>query len=176
MSSEILAGLLLLYILYAGYINARDAWVSVTNPAIGWSAYQWNAENIRIDASSVDEYLIDHVGESEPVVRSFFDIYFDDNDNALIYVKSPCDKVEDANPRFFLHVVPVDRVNLPGIRKQYGNENFDFYFELQNGVILDRKCLAVAPLPKYDILYISTGQHWLDNTRRSWQVKFDLDK
>lgn len=167
------AGILLLCVGYAGYVTARDAWIGFTNPEYGWNAYTWKAENIEVHASSVDEYLRNHVGDAEPIVRSQFNIYF--HDNTLTYVRETCSN-EETGPRFFLHVTPVNRVDLPGIRKQYGNENFDFYFEKQGGVLLNGKCLAVVPIPEYDIEYISTGQHGLDNTSRNWQVNFKLDE
>ena len=170
LSSAILAGLLLLCVLYAGYITIRDTWTAVVTPAIGWNSYGWNAENMRIDASSVDDYLRDFTGGAEPIVRSRFDLYL--TEEMLIYVREACSE-EDEVPRIFLHVTPVDRINLPGIRKQYGNENFDFHFDNQ-GIILGDKCLAVAPLPEYEIEYISTGQHTGDH--RHWWVTFDLDE
>ena len=161
---------MLLCVGYAGYITTRDTWTAVVTPAYGWNSYGWNAENMKIDASSVDDYLRDFVGDAEPIVRSRFDLYL--TEEMLIYVRETCSE-EDEIPRIFLHVTPVDRTNLPGIRKQYGNENFDFHFDNQ-GVILGGKCLAAAPLPKYDILYISTGQHTGDH--RHWWVTFDLDE
>lgn len=118
----------------------------------------------------MDDYLRDHVGDAEPIVRSTFDIYL--KDNTLIYVREMCSG-EDAWKRVYLHVVPVDRSDLPGIRKQYGNENFDFYIPRQ-GALLDGKCLGVSPLPDYDIASIHTGQHTGDT--RSWQVTFRMDE
>lgn len=160
----------MLFVSYAGYTSARDTLTALVNPAVGWNAYGWNAENVRIDASSVDDYLRDHVGDAEPIVRSTFDIYL--KDNTLIYVREMCSG-EDAWKRVYLHVVPVDRSDLPGIRKQYGNENFDFYIPRQ-GALLDGKCLGVSPLPDYDIASIHTGQHTGDT--RSWQVTFRMDE
>ena len=165
----VLAAPLLLCIVYAGYITARDTHTAIIHPSYGWNAIGWNARNTSFAASSVDDHLRISVGDDAPIVQSTFDIYLDDD--RLIYVKGMC-SAEDTNARFFLHVTPVNAVDLPGIRKQYGFDNFDFEFDRQ-GAVLDSECLAVAPLPRYDIAYIYTGQY---GDQDEWAVRFRLDE
>ena len=166
-----LAAPFLLCIVYAGYITARDTHTAVINPSYGWNAIGWNARNIRIPASSyVDDHLRRLVGDDEPIVRSTFDIYLDED--MLIYTRDMC-SMEDSSARFFLHVIPVNAVDLPGIRKQYGFDNFDFEFNRQ-GAVLNGECLAEAPLPGYDIAYITTGQY--SGGQREWEVEIRLDE
>ena len=158
-------------IVYAGYITARDTHTAIINPSYGWNAIGWNARNIRIPASSsVDDYLGRLVGDDEPIIRSIFDIYL--GEDMLIYTRDMC-STEDSNLRFFLHVTPVNTVDLPGIRKQYGFDNFDFEFTKQ-GAVLNGECLAASPLPGYDIAYIKTGQY--SGGQREWEVQFHLDE
>lgn len=166
-----LASPFLLCIVYAGYITVRDTHTAVINPSYGWNAIGWNARNIRIPASSsVDDYIRRLVGDDEPIVRSIFDIYLDED--MLIYTRDMC-SMEDSSARFFLHVTPVNAVDLPGIRKQYGFDNFDFEFNRQ-GAVLNGECLAEAPLPGYDIAYIETGQY--SGGQREWEVEIRLDE
>ena len=90
----------------------------------------------------------------EPVVRSDFDIYR--NENTLIYIKEPC-SVADIRRGFFLHVVPADADDLLDFRRLYGFDilNFDFG---RYGVRFDGKCLIRRELPGYQIKRIVSGQ------------------
>ena len=67
------------------------------------------------------------------VARSSFTLYFDGE--TLGYLKEPCTEA-DAEPRFFLHIYPVDTADLPPHRTLYRFENRDFEFR-DFGVILD---------------------------------------
>ena len=80
-----------------------------------------------------------------------------------MYIKKPCEKA-DTQPRFFLHVIPVDREDLPNDRKQYGFDNLDFNF----GDRFPSSSLCAAPqnLPDYEIARIVTGQFTSDG--RIW--------
>ena len=77
--------------------------------------------------------------------------------NTLIYVKDPCGPT-DTEPRFFLHIDPVDTADLPEQRKQYNYDNLDFSFA-EHGAISDGACIAIVPLPDYGISAIRTGQY-----------------
>ena len=101
--------------------------------------------------------------EGELIVRSNFDVYL--REDRLVYVKEPCSS-SDVEPRFFLHVTPVDADGLSDDRKQYGFENLDFAFP-SNGAVLDGKCAAVIDIPQYDIRRISTGQY--DQSGERWR-------
>ncbi len=103
--------------------------------------------------SSLD-YLERLTEDSQPALRSDFDVYL--SENTLTYVKEPCAPA-DTEARFFLHLIPVDVNDLPDQRKQHSFDNLDFDFDVR-GVIFDGKCLAVVPLPEYDVAAIITGQ------------------
>ena len=91
----------------------------------------------------------------EPVIRSDFDIYI--NDNTLTYAKESCDRV-DTEAIFLLHLIPADVADLPDDRKQHGFENLDFDFN-DNGMLVDGNCWTEVNLPGYDIAAIRTGQY-----------------
>ena len=83
----------------------------------------------------------------------------------LLYVRRECPATMNLRrwPRFFLHVRPETRNDLPADRRRHGFENRDFDdLHFWRG---DGKCYAVRPLPDYGIAGIRTGQFTL-NTRR----------
>ena len=128
--------------------------------------YEWNAYH------SLISEIID-VGE--PLIRSdFFDVYL--NGNSLIYVKDDCSK-DDTDVGFFLAAFPVDESDLPDWARQYGFQNLDFGFQ-KNGIYYNGarrsgdRCIAITPLPDYDIARISTGQYIRGadgSTQRLWE-------
>ena len=106
----------------------------------------------------------------EPLIRADFDIYSDQG--RLVYVKEQCADTDTA-ARFFLHVYPVDRADLPSNRRQYGMANLDFNFDIY-GFRHDGRCIAVRHLPDYPIARIRTGQYIVDGKLEPWSAKFDL--
>ena len=89
---------------------------------------------------------------------------------ALVYVREPCAE-DDVSARFFLHLLPVDRSDLPEERREFGfdNLNFDFaYAGLRQG----ERCVAVRHLPDYPIASVSTGQFTGDG--EVWSAEFAL--
>ena len=110
---------------------------------------------IRVEAMTADDYLARLIGDSQPAIRSDFDVYL--IENRLIYTKERCAE-DDTAPAFFLHIDPVDADDLPDHRKRHGFDNLDFGFE-QHGEVLDGDCVATVPLPDYDIGAIRTGQY-----------------
>ncbi len=120
----------------------------------------------RIEAMSISDYLIHLTGDNPLVIRSDWDVYL--VENTLIYKKEPCIP-EDAEPRFFLHLDPVDRNDLPIYRKQYGFDNLDFAFRY-HGLIEGRACVAIRELPDYAIAAIRTGQ--FTGEGRVWEGNF----
>ncbi len=84
-----------------------------------------------------------------------FDIYW--RGRELVYVKEGC-TAEDVRTRFFLHVYPRDRADLPiGRREEYKFDNLDFFFVEHGVVSAGDRCTAAAPLPEYAIERIETG-------------------
>ena len=91
----------------------------------------------------------------QPAARSDFDLYW--QGNRLIYLRESC-AAGDTAANFFLHIIPVDRDDLPAERQAAGFANLDFAFERRGGHF-DGKCLGVIFLPHYPIAAIRTGQH-----------------
>ena len=89
-----------------------------------------------------------------PLARAEFDVHA--REGRLIYYKAACGPA-DAQARFFLHVEPVNVDDLPAPRRAHGFDNRDFDFA-RRGARLDHRCLALAPLPRYPIARIRTGQ------------------
>ena len=89
------------------------------------------------------------------IIQSEFDVYL--NADALIYVKDDCDR-DYTGDRFFLGLFPVNESDLPAERRQQGFDNWDFRFR-DIDVRLGQRCIAIKPLPNYDIARIHTGQY-----------------
>ena len=89
------------------------------------------------------------------IIQSEFDVYL--NADALIYVKDDCAQDYTGN-RFFLALFPVNENDLPAERRQQGFDNLDFRFG-DRDVRVGQQCIAIAPLPNYDIARIHTGQY-----------------
>ncbi len=124
---------------------------------------------IKIEAAAMEErYQL--IMSAEPVVRSDFDVYV--NENSLFYLKEPCAPA-DTEPHFFLHVIPVDANDLPDHRKPYDFDNLDFDFEWR-GVMFEGKCMAAIALPEYAITSIRTGQ--FTDEGRLWEDEFRFDR
>ena len=104
-----------------------------------------------------------------PAARSNFDLYL--AEGALTYFRQPC-TAEEVDERFFLHVVPTDLADLPPAlrRLQWRFENLDFRFS-ERGNLLDGTCVAVVPLPDYQIARIRTGQY-IPEQGHLWDVTF----
>ncbi len=95
------------------------------------------------------------VVSGEPAARSDFDVYL--GDGALFHVREPCVR-EDLGYRVFVEVVPEDPKDLPGWRRRPGKDWLVLPFQ-HLGVLFERKCMAILPLPDYPISSISwTGQ------------------
>ena len=104
-----------------------------------------------------------------PVIQSNFDVYLDGDE--LIYIKEQC-RPEDLLPRFFLHVVPADKADLPIDRRQLGFDNLDFDFYQSSAVQRDGACYAVRKIPDYQFTRFSTGQFTESDT--VWSGAFVL--
>lgn len=98
------------------------------------------------------------VAPLEPNARAEFHLYLrlTEQERTLTYVKTPCASADVAS-RFYLHVTPARREDLPANRQASGFDNLDFDFP-QRGALFDGKCVAIAPLPEYAFTHIRTGQ------------------
>lgn len=103
-----------------------------------------------------------------PVAQSVFHSYL--ADGALHLVKEPC-RPDDTELKFFLHVAPLRRRDLPSPRQPFGFDNRDFHFS-RYGLRLRDRCLATVPLPTYGLEDIRVGQfEGLSHAtaRQAWQ-------
>ena len=101
-----------------------------------------------------------------PAARSGFDLYLDGD--ALSYLKEPCGE-SDARGRFFLSVHPANVEDLPEDRREIGHESLNFTFAPPVGALFNGKCMAVRPLPDYEIARIETGQ-WVPGGDELWKA------
>ena len=76
----------------------------------------------------------------------------------LVYGNDGCTP-EDRAAWFFLHIVPVNRSDLPAIRREHGFDNQDFRFDNSNGGVTNGRCVVERRLPGYPIADIRTGQY-----------------
>ena len=124
---------------------------------------------IRIETMPASDWLAGLTGGGPPVIRSDWDVYL--VEDSLIYIKEKCGP-EDTQPKFFLHLDPVDADDLPSHRKLYGFDNLDFafrHYDPGEGIV----CITKRELPDYDIAAIRTGQFILGEGR-IWKGSFDL--
>ena len=101
-------------------------------------------------------------------VRGYFDVYLT-GDRTLMYVRRQCHN-GDISDDFFVHIFPVDRMDLPDHHRQAGFDNFDFVFT-EHGSIDGQRCAAEIELPDYDIASITTGQ--FTNRGQTWQSELN---
>ena len=104
----------------------------------------------------------------QPIADSDFDVYMDDGN--LIYFKQPC-AAEDTHATFFLHIIPADERDLPVDRQEHGFVQEDFRFG-SRGKASDGWCIAIAPLPRYAIKRIHTGQ--FTGEGQAWRAEAEL--
>ena len=132
-------------------------WRVITGYQLRPAAYRRVSESIRAGAYGA------------PAARSNFDLYLAEGE--LIYFRQSCTP-EEVDARFFLHVVPTDLADLPSalLRLQWRFENLDFSFS-ERGNLLDGTCVAVVPLPDYQIARIRTGQY-IPEQGHLWDVTF----
>ena len=116
----------------------------------------WERTSLPFGRLSPYSVEYDSIADTEPLFRYVFDVYLSEGTNSLTYVKEHC-QISDVEPRFFLHVFPVDRNDLAEDRRQNGFENRDFRFST-DGVWADGRCVTKVALPEYDIATIRTGQ------------------
>ena len=86
-----------------------------------------------------------------------------------MYVRNQCHN-GDISDDFFVHIFPVNTMDLLEYRRQAGFDNLDFAF-IERGSIDGRRCAAEVELPDYDIASISTGQ--FTDRGQTWQSELD---
>ena len=114
------------------------------------------------------------LGDAQLVARSKFNIYLDGD--RLIYTADSCRDV-DTETRFFLHIYPTDRSDLPDHRKAFDFDNLDFDFYTDTftdevyGFTFGERCAITRNLPDYEHRMIITGQ-WTAQEGPLWQETF----
>ena len=129
----------------------------------------------RIWVEYADPRVLDLIEDTEPVIRSRFDVYY--ADNQLIYTKEQCTE-EDATTRFFLHAIPADPDDLE--KPSFNFNNLDFVFTYSyfrsyfRNWLDDGRCVSILPLPDYAIERIRTGQFFIDKEGSLWKGEASL--
>ena len=133
--------------------EAGELW-SVRAPVLGNAAA----------AASVDVEALR--ARAEPLAGEPFEVYL--SDDRLFYVRDGCTAAAAA-PRFFLHVFPADRAELPWGQLESGFANLDFWFD-EAGALEGGRCVAVRRLPGYAVAEVRTGQ-WAPGAGRLWEAR-----
>ena len=122
------------------------------------------------------EALLRHARQSELVAASRFNVYWNDADRRLTYVRHGCEAT-DVRAGFFLHVTPEDSANRTwhlGVFERPVSvdfHNLDFVFA-GSGVRHRDVCIATCALPGYAIAEVRTGQ-W-GPQGEIWSTRFTL--
>ncbi len=125
---------------------------------------------IHNDGAFDDRSWLDSIASAgEPLAQSVYDLHL--IDDALVYVREPCGESDIAS-KFFLHVFPERRGDLPSDRREAGYDNLDFNF-LLHGAPLNGLCAARVPLPEYPIASVRTGQ--FGERGELWDAAFRLN-
>ena len=93
----------------------------------------------------------------EPVARGPYDVYWDVEEEALLYVRERCREKDRATP-FFLHVVPRDLRQAPPAVAERGFANRGFAFAT-HGAERGDACVLRARLPVFPARAARTGQY-----------------
>ena len=110
---------------------------------------------------------------ARPLADAHFNVYLDERDRRLIYVRDDCGDGDHGytGPRLFLHVFPVDPARLSGRDPGRAFEALDFPLNHYGGSIGGR-CLATRTLPDYEVAAVETGQR--GRGTKGWKVRFRL--
>ena len=101
------------------------------------------------------------------MAQAGFDVYL--RGNGLAYLKENC-AADDADARFFLHIIPANPADLPEDRRESGFDNRDFRFA-ERGARIGDMCVVERELPDYEIERIRTGQ-FVSGEGQLWSVEF----
>ena len=123
---------------------------------------------IEVDSRDRKTILDIILEDSKFVAHSDFDIYINESENRLVYIRNECDDA-DIEANFFLHIDPTERADLPEHRQQYTFDNLDFRYG-EYGFRIGERCIIQRNLPDYDMTAIRTGQ-WIEGQGRLWEVE-----
>lgn len=111
------------------------------------------------------------VAAREPSARGPYDVYWDKDEAALLYVRERCREEDRAAP-FFLHVVPLDPLAAPPAVAERGFANRDFAFAT-HGAMRGDTCVLRARLPLAPAREAHTGQY-VGGQGELWRVDVAL--
>ena len=115
-----------------------------------WAGAIWTEAPLKRLAAQVERLI----GGRAPAIEADFEVWL--AEGQLVYRREDC-AAEDMEATFFLHLVPLEVGDLPAEQREYGFESLSFRFE-RYGTQVDESCMALVPLPAYDIVEIHTGQ------------------
>ena len=175
------------------YLHPRVELQSVLERPAIHSIPAYGSDIALIFAKDADVYRAaydDVAANGTLLARSDFDIYA--YDGALYYLGANCPPpmsidATSVDTRFqfpnllgtaaafwvFLHIVPIDSVDLPSDRREHGFENRDFRLDT-HAAFFDGKCIHRQPLPNYPIARIRTGQNVAVRGGAEWRVDVNL--
>ena len=131
--------------------------------------------NAYVETSLRKRILMGVTERFEQIIFSDFAVYLDEGKKTLVYVKHDCDR-DDTGPKFFLHIVPVEKIDLPRRRWPHGFDNRDFSFSAESwGSVGFGLCVVTRGLPDYPIASIRTGQY-IPGKGRLWEGEFVFDR
>ena len=128
-------------------------------------------------SESPHETALRELSRQEPVIRSKFNVYFDED--KLIYAKEPCSD-SDIRSHFSLRVHPVNNGDLPPSASPADFQEIIFRFNERGARFYD-KCLAYVILPSYPIERVRANQFervpasQFDGDVEIWSAFFVLD-
>ena len=128
-------------------------------------------------SESPHETALRELSRQEPVIRSKFNVYFDED--KLIYAKEPCSD-SDIRSHFSLRVHPVNNGDLPPSASPADFQEIIFRFN-ERGARFHHKCLAYVILPSYPIERVRANQFkrvpasQFDGDVEIWSAFFVLD-
>ena len=163
------------WIAFAGSlpVNVRPSMIngvsaSILAGSIGLAALGYFSSGI---TSALVEKGYSRIRGAEPIIRSRFDVYL--VENQLIYFKTPC-APSDKRETFFLHFVPTDMNVLPGgLPGKRGFDLRNYYVSVRlDATHAGGRCMAVVPLPEYDVAGIHTGQYTRNGP--TWKETFSF--
>lgn len=141
-------------------------WMPFNSPYHQWVTARFGDRGLR---SNYDK-IAQAVRAGTLVGSADWDVYR--YENALVYRKESCAIGNIYGiPRFFVHLVPVDKSDLPKQRQPHGYNNRDFKF-WSHGAVVGKGCAAIRFLPDYEIAEIRTGQFTADG--EIWRVSFTV--
>ena len=113
-----------------------------------YALYAFETDNVRLPLVADSEFDVYAASASDSLISG--------GRKTLVYVREPCAE-DDVRARFFLHLNPVDRNDLPEKRREFGFDNLNFDFK-HLGLRQGERCVAVRHMPDYPIDSIATGQ------------------